>query len=126
MEIFDQYIEINNSRQNIMTMRTNRENPVLLIVHGGAGLPDRPLVKQYSSELAEYYTVICWDQRGCGLSCSKGKLDIWLLIIRTGVLFTEKSELCSSFRNCFFGKHRTNIHIVIVTEVNKEIFCNKF
>ena len=49
MEIFDQYIEINNSRQNIMTMRTNRENPILLIVHGGAGLPDRPLVKQCSS-----------------------------------------------------------------------------
>ena len=91
MEIFDQYIEINNSRQNIMTMRTNRENPVLLIVHGGAGLPDRPLVKQFSSELAEYYTVVCWDQRGCGLSCSKGKLDI-------DTLLTDLKELVEYLR----------------------------
>ena len=81
MEIFDQYIEINSSRQNIMTMRTRSENPVLLIVHGGAGLPDRPLVREYSSELAEYYTVVCWDQRGCGLSRTKGKLDIETLLM---------------------------------------------
>lgn len=86
MEIFDQYIEINNSRQNIMTMRTNRENPVLLIVHGGAGLPDRPLVKKHSCELAEYFTVICWDQRGSGLSYKSGKLSVDIILSDLKVL----------------------------------------
>ncbi|MBR5825581.1 MAG: alpha/beta hydrolase [Clostridia bacterium] len=91
MEIFDRYIEINGSRQNIMTMRTKTENPILLIVHGGAGLPDRPLVKEYSSELADYYTVVCWDQRGCGLSRTKGKLDI-------DTLLTDLKELVEYLR----------------------------
>ena len=91
MEIFDKYIEINGSRQNIMTMRTKAQNPILLIVHGGAGLPDRPLVKEYSNELAEYYTVVCWDQRGCGLSCAKGKPDI-------DTLLTDLKELVEYLR----------------------------
>ena len=91
MEIFDQYIEINGSRQNIMTMCTKRENPILLIVHGGAGLPDRPLIKEHSSELAECYTVVCWDQRGCGLSCIKGKPDI-------DTLLTDLKELVKHLR----------------------------
>lgn len=75
-----EYISINNSRQNIMTMSTDKNNPVLLIVHGGAGSPDRPLVKKYNSELAECYTVVCWDQRGSGLSYTKEKLTIDLML----------------------------------------------
>lgn len=71
-----EYININNFRQNIMTISSDDNNPVLLIVHGGAGSPDRPLVKKYNSELAEYYTVVCWDQRGSGLSYTKENLTI--------------------------------------------------
>lgn len=71
-----EYININNFRQNIMTISSDNNNPVLLIVHGGAGSPDRPLVKKYNSELAEYYTVVCWDQRGSGLNYTKENLTI--------------------------------------------------
>lgn len=42
----NEYININNFHQNIMTMSTDKSNPVLLIVHGGADSPDRPLVKK--------------------------------------------------------------------------------
>ena len=38
-----EYININNFSQNIMTISSDDSNPVLLIVHGGAGSPDRPL-----------------------------------------------------------------------------------
>lgn len=71
-----EYININNFRQNIMTISSDDSNPVLLIVHGGAGSTDRPLVKKYNSELAKYYTVVCWDQRGSGLSYTKENLTI--------------------------------------------------
>lgn len=74
------YIDINNFRQNIMTISSDDNNPVLLIVHGGAGSPDRPLVKKYNSELAEYYTVVCWDQRGSGLSYTKENLTIDIML----------------------------------------------
>lgn len=81
MKISSQYISINNSRQNILTMGTDDSNPVLLIIHGGAGSPDRPLVQKYNSELANYYNVVCWDQRGAGLSFTddiKLTIDIML------------------------------------------------
>lgn len=80
MDITNKYIELNGSKQNIMIMSTDYGNPVLLIVHGGAGMPDRPLVKEYSSELAEHYTVVCWDQRGSGLSYKPGKLTVDIIL----------------------------------------------
>ncbi len=80
MDIISEYIKINGARQSILTMRTDASNPVLLIVHGGAGLPDRPLVQQCSKELADCYTVVCWDQRGSGFSYTKGPLSIELLL----------------------------------------------
>lgn len=80
MRLTTEYICVNNSWQNIMTMSTDYYNPVLLIVHGGAGSPDRPLVQKYNSELADYYTVVCWDQRGSGLSYTKEKLTIDILL----------------------------------------------
>ncbi len=80
MKVFNQFIDINNSRQNILTMLSSVENPVLLIVHGGPGSPDRPLVCKYNSELSKYYTVVCWDQRGSGLSYSNANKENGLTI----------------------------------------------
>ena len=80
MEAVNEYAEINHCRQSMLTMRADTRNPVLLIVHGGAGLPDRPLVQKYSAELAGYYTVVCWDQRGCGFSDAGGRLSVDLLL----------------------------------------------
>lgn len=80
MTCLSQYITINNSKQNILKMYTDESNPVLLILHGGPGSPDRPLVKKYNSALAEYFTVVCWDQRGSGLSFCKDKLSVELMI----------------------------------------------
>lgn len=61
-------IIIGGIKQNILTLCTNINNPVLLILHGGPGSPDRPLVCEYNSELAKDFTVVCWDQRCSGLS----------------------------------------------------------
>lgn len=50
-------------------LRYRSENagfPVLLFVHGGPGSCDRPLVIKYLSELADAFTIVCWDQRGAG------------------------------------------------------------
>ncbi len=80
MKVSDQFVDINNSRQNILTMLSSVENPILLIVHGGPGSPDRPLVCKYNSELSKYYTVVCWDQRGSGLSYSNANKENGLTI----------------------------------------------
>jgi pimeloyl-ACP methyl ester carboxylesterase len=80
LNITNQFIDINNSKQNILTLTTSTTNPVLLIVHGGPGSPDRPLVYKYNSDLANYFTVICWDQRCAGLSYSKENKKLKLCV----------------------------------------------
>ena len=79
-KIYDEYVEINGCRQNIMIMCSDASNPVLLIVHGGPGCPDRALVRKCSSELAACYTLICWDQRGSGMSYTKEHLTIDMML----------------------------------------------
>ena len=80
MKAVSEYIDVNGTRQSILTMYTDTSHPVLLIVHGGAGMPDRPLVQQYSSALADCYTVVRWDQRGCGFSTMRGRLTVDLML----------------------------------------------
>ena len=80
IKTMDESVEINGLRQSLMTMCTDENNPVLLIVHGGSGTPDRPLVQHFSKELAEVYTVVCWDQRGSGFSYTKEPFNIDMLL----------------------------------------------
>ena len=59
---------LDGDRQNIRIRAAAEGLPVLLFIHGGPGVCDRHLVLKYQSRLAEKYTMVCWDQRGSGLS----------------------------------------------------------
>ncbi|MFA0815472.1 MAG: alpha/beta fold hydrolase [Anaerofustis sp.] len=61
-------ITINGAMQNIRIRGTNPSNPILLFLHGGPGICDRHTVLKYHSGLADICTLVCWDQRGAGLS----------------------------------------------------------
>ena len=62
------YIDVNGQEQWINIYGEDRNNPVLLYVHGGPGnsisLYDWPALRR----LAKDYTVVNWDQRNCGLT----------------------------------------------------------
>ncbi|HIY97633.1 MAG TPA: alpha/beta hydrolase [Candidatus Borkfalkia excrementigallinarum] len=61
---------LNGNRQNIR-IRASREGlPVILFLHGGPGVCDRHFVLENQSQIAENYTMVCWDQRGSGKSYS--------------------------------------------------------
>lgn len=68
MNITEEKIIIGGVKQSILTLCTDVKKPILLIVHGGPGSPDRPLVCEYNKSLANDFTVVCWDQRCSGLS----------------------------------------------------------
>lgn len=63
-----QVIELGGVRQNIRIRTTDESLPVLLFLHGGPGVCDRHWVMAYQSALASVATMVCWDQRGAGLS----------------------------------------------------------
>lgn len=44
----------------------DRDNPMILFVHGGPASPSMPTMWQFQRPLEEYFTVVNWDQRGAG------------------------------------------------------------
>lgn len=61
-------VSIGGVPQAIRLRGTNEANPILLFLHGGPGVSDRHWVLKYQSSLADVCTMVCWDQRGSGLS----------------------------------------------------------
>lgn len=61
-------VEINGAKQGMFIKSTNIDNPVLLFVHGGPGMPMYWLSQRYPTGLEQHFTVVWWEQRGAGLS----------------------------------------------------------
>lgn len=60
---------INGVPQRITIRGKDKNNPVLLIVHGGPGAPILPVVYKIAGiDLEDLFTVCYWDQRGSGLA----------------------------------------------------------
>jgi pimeloyl-ACP methyl ester carboxylesterase len=64
------HVEINGVEQGMFIKSKNTDNPVLLFVHGGPGMPEYWLTQRYPTGLEEHFTVVWWEQRGAGLSYS--------------------------------------------------------
>lgn len=57
---------LNGLKQKIHIIGTKKENPVLLVLHGGPGISNRHTVMTRESDLTDDFTVVAWDQRGTG------------------------------------------------------------
>lgn len=52
--------------QKIHIKGKDEKNPVLLFLHGGPGVCNRHAVMTAHKDLQDDFTVVAWDQRGCG------------------------------------------------------------
>ncbi len=68
-----EYIPLGNIQQFIRTRGWNKDNPVILFLHGGPALPMSEMACFWQLELEKEYTIVHWDQRGCGKTYFKNK-----------------------------------------------------
>jgi len=66
------FVDINGARQGMFITSANPQNPVLLFVHGGIGMPEYFLNERHPSRLETLFTVCWWERRGAGLSYTPG------------------------------------------------------
>lgn len=62
------WVSINGVEMGMIIKTRNINNPLLLFVHGGPGMPEYWLNEKHPAGLEELFTVVWWDQRGAGLS----------------------------------------------------------
>ena len=65
------FIEINGLKQGMFIKGNDRNNPIILFLHGGPGMPTYGLTEKYPTYLEQDFIVCWWEQRGTGLSYSK-------------------------------------------------------
>ena len=59
-------ITLGGMKQAIHIWGTKKENPVILFLHGGPGVPNRHDMAIRHMDLLDDFTIVAWDQRGTG------------------------------------------------------------
>ncbi len=60
------YVTLGGQEQYLLIRGKNIENPVIIWLHGGPSSPDTCVNYTFQKYLVDEYTVINWEQRGCG------------------------------------------------------------
>lgn len=61
-------VNINGTYHEIMIRGENKNNPIILFVHGGPGCSEIPYARKYQKLLEKSFTIVHYDQRGSGKS----------------------------------------------------------
>ena len=61
-------MQVNGDEQHLLIRGKDVENPILLFLHGGPGMPMMYLAHTFQDELEQHFVVVHWDQRSSGKS----------------------------------------------------------
>ena len=76
----------------------DRDNPVILFVHGGPASPITPSQWQFQRPLEEYFTLVNYDQRGAGRTYSRTLPDSYAGTIRIERYVDDAIEIAEYVR----------------------------
>ena len=68
INIDSSFVSLGGEKQYVETLSKSNDNPILLFIHGGPGLPETPLLRYFNSEITDAFTLVIWEQRGAGKS----------------------------------------------------------
>jgi len=60
------YIKIGNVEQCVLIRSADINNPIILFLHGGPGMPMMYLAHKFQRPLEKHFTVVQWDRQGAG------------------------------------------------------------
>ena len=83
----------------------DRDNPVLLFVHGGPASPAMPTAWQFQRPLEQYFTVVHYDQRGAGKTYRENDPEALADTIRINSYVDDAIEIADHVRERL-GKDR--------------------
>lgn len=61
-------LALGGARQVVNVRGADRDNPIMLFIHGGPGAVEMPIAWTFQRPWEDYFTVVQWDQRGAGRS----------------------------------------------------------
>ena len=67
----EKYYRIGGIEQWVTIKGMDRQNPVILFIHGGPGSPMSPYAENIFQKWFENFTIVNWDQRGSGRTYKK-------------------------------------------------------
>lgn len=67
------YIDLCGQKQYCLIRGENVNNPVIIWIYGGLASPDTMETYAFSNYLKDDYTVVAWNQRGCGRTYYKNR-----------------------------------------------------
>ena len=69
------FVPINGADQYLLIRGNNIENPVILYLHGGPGIPYSSILYELIDGLKDDFTFVSWDQRGMGRTYYENEKD---------------------------------------------------
>lgn len=66
-------VDINGTYHELMIRGHDKNNPIIIFVHGGPGVSEIPYVTKYQDQLEKDFTIVHYDQRASGKSYHFGE-----------------------------------------------------
>jgi len=99
------YVSIGGIKQWISVRGRNKDNPILLFLHGGPGFTTSPVAYYYMRDWEEYFTVVQWDQRGAGKTYDANDADQVKKTLSVDRLVLDAEDLSAYLRKKY-GKRK--------------------
>ena len=94
------YLEIGGVKQYIQIRGENKNNPFILVLHGGPGSPISYYSYYCQTDLEDDFTIVQWDQRGCGRTYYANK-EQSMKGVTTELLLSDLDEIVTYLTNRF-------------------------